>query len=85
MYVCIIWSPLNLWLQSHLCITLANVGGGGGSAPDPDTAQDPCWSCICVPTHYYWSISFSAVNSVFLTFSCVCQRYVAEVLIIHFL
>ena len=40
---------------------------------------------ICVPTQYYWSIPFSAVNSIFLkTFSCVCQIYVAEVLIIHF-
>ena len=40
---------------------------------------------ICVPIHYYWSIPFSVVNSVFfLTFSCVYQTYVAEVLIIHF-
>ena len=41
---------------------------------------------MCVPTHYYWSIPFSAVNSIFKkTFSCVCQIHVAEVLIIHFL
>ena len=41
---------------------------------------------IYVPAHYYWLIPFSAVNSVFflLTFSCVCQIYVADVLIIHF-
>ena len=40
---------------------------------------------IFVPTHNYWSIPFSAVNSVFFHFSHVCQIYVAEVLIIHFL
>ena len=40
---------------------------------------------ICVPTHYYWSIPFSAVNSVFLTSSHVCQICVTEVLIIDFL
>ena len=40
---------------------------------------------LCVPTHYHWSIPFSAVNSGFFNFSCVCQIYVAEVLIIHFL
>ena len=40
---------------------------------------------ICVPAHYYWSIPFSAVSSIFLNFSCVCQIYVAEVLIICFL
>ena len=41
---------------------------------------------ICVPTHYYWSFPFSAVNSAFfLTFSHVYQIYVAEVLIIHVL
>ena len=46
---------------------------------------------ICVPAHCYWSIPFSAVNCVcffffffFWTFSHVCQKYVAEVLIIHF-
>ena len=37
---------------------------------------------ICVPSHY-WSAQFSAVNSRFLSFSCVCQIYVAEVLIIY--
>ena len=54
---------------------------------DPDPAPDLYLSCICVPTHYCWSIQFSAVNSVFsfLTFfSHVCQIYVAEVLIKHF-
>ena len=40
---------------------------------------------ICIPIHYYWSIPFSAVNSIFFTFSFVCKIYVAEVLIIHFL
>ena len=41
---------------------------------------------ICVPTHYYLSIPFSAVNSIFvLTFSYICQIFVAEVPIIHFL
>ena len=39
---------------------------------------------ICVPTHYYCCIPFSAVNSIFLNFSHVCQIYVAGVLIIHF-
>ena len=40
---------------------------------------------ICVPTHYYWSIPLSAVNSIiFKTVSYVCWIYVAEVLIIHF-
>ena len=40
---------------------------------------------ICVPTHYYLSIPFSAVNSIsFLIFSHACQIYVSEVLIIHF-
>ena len=39
---------------------------------------------ICVPPHNYGSSPFSAVNSVFLMFSCACQVYVAEVPIIHF-
>ena len=40
---------------------------------------------ISVPIHYYyWSVLFLAVKSVFNTFSCVCQIYVAEVLIMHF-
>ena len=40
---------------------------------------------ICVPSHYYWSIEFSALNSFFFsTFSHVCLIYVAGVLIIHF-
>ena len=39
---------------------------------------------ICVPTHIYWSIPFSAVNSHYFYFSCVCQIYVAEVPIMHF-
>ena len=41
---------------------------------------------IYIPTHYFCSIPFSAVNSVFvLTFSGVCQIYVAQVLIYTFL
>ena len=39
---------------------------------------------ICVHTHYYWSIPFSAVNSIFETFSHGYQIYISEVLIIHF-
>ena len=39
---------------------------------------------ICVPTHYYLSLPYSAVNWIFFNFSHVCQIYVAEVLIIHF-
>ena len=38
---------------------------------------------ICVPSHY-WSAPLSAVSSRFLSFSCVCWIYVAEVLIIFF-
>ena len=52
-----------------------------GSTSGPDPASDPYLSCICVPTLYYWSIPFSAMNSILsLTFSHVCQIYVAEVL-----
>ena len=41
---------------------------------------------ICVLTHHYWSIPFYAMSSCFfLTFSCICQIYIAEVLIVHFL
>ena len=40
---------------------------------------------ICVSTNYYWLIPFCAVNSIFKTFSYVCQIYVAEVLFIQFL
>ena len=39
---------------------------------------------ICIPTQYKLSIPCSAVKSIFLSFSCVCQIYVAEVVIIHF-
>ena len=40
---------------------------------------------ICVPTHCYWSIPYSPVNSVFfLTFSHICQIHIAELLIIPF-
>ena len=40
---------------------------------------------IYVPPHYFWSIPFSAVNSVLIsTFPHVCQIYVTEVLFIHF-
>ena len=28
---------------------------------------------ICVPTHYYWSIPFSAVNFLSFSFSHICQ------------
>ena len=54
---------------------------GRRSTPDPA----PYLSCKCVSTHYYWSIPFSAVNSIFLISSHVCQIYVAEELFIHFL
>ena len=39
---------------------------------------------ICVPTHYYWSIPFSAVNSILCKPFHMYVRYVAEVLIVHF-
>ena len=69
----LIYSPL--WLWSHLCLTLGHFW---------DQALDPYLCCVLFPTHYFWSIPFSALNSIFKTFSRVCQIYVAEVLIIHF-
>ena len=55
-----------------------------GATLDPDPA--PYLSCICVPTHHYWSIPFSAVKSTFWNFfTSILDMYVTEVLVIHFL
>ena len=38
---------------------------------------------ICVPTHYYWSIPFSAVNSVFFLFLNFFNMYARFMLFLH--
>ena len=74
-HICVVpfEGPPNLWLKSHICVTLDD----GGSILSPDPSPVLFISML-------FALHLHEPYTVFFTFSCVCQIYVAEVLIIHF-